>query len=238
MQNKNTQVLCKIILHTKKTPKKPNKQVLAQHNWSDEIISQDKLWKKHVLHVYHDFCINKFQNYIGGWNKHHNILFQKHGFKICVVKCSIYFLTTPSGSTNNKCLIMPFCLPLRTNWLGSLELFLTRKSPSFCRSFSACFLGRAPWYHSSNMGAMLFRLPVGFGLSGIGVPFIWGRVSHTALSSMGFSGTPFCLDLCLGGGNSALKGSKKLKITCCLVHNIYYLSFKQLKLKTLLKIWL
>lgn len=186
------------------------------------------------------FLHNKFQNYIGGWNKHHNILFQKHGFKICVVKCSIYmyFLTTPSGSTNNKCLIMPFCLPLRTNWLGSLELFLTRKSPSFCRSFSACFLGRAPWYHSSNMGAMLFRLPVGFGLSGIGVPFIWGRVSHTALSSMGFSGTPFCLDLCLGGGNSALKGSKKLKITCCIVHNIYYLSFKQLKLKTLLKIWL
>lgn len=156
------------------------------------------------------FLHNKFQNYIDGWNKHHNILFQKHGFKICVVKCSIYmyFLTTPSGSTNNKCLIMPFCLPLRTNWLGSLELFLTRKSPSFCRSFSACFLGRAPWYHSSNMGAMLFRLPVGFGLSGIGVPFIWGRVSHTALSSMGFSGTPFCLDLCLGGGNSALKGSK------------------------------
>ena len=66
-----------------------------------------------------------------------------NGAKCHFQQCLIYkiveymsLLTIPSGSTNNKCFITPFCLPLRTYWFWSLELFRTRKSPSFCRIFS------------------------------------------------------------------------------------------------------
>lgn len=135
----------------------------------------------------------------------------------------ICFFIILSGFINNKCLIMLFCFLFRTNWLGLFEFFFIRKFLFFCRSFFVCFLGKVSWYYFLNMGVMFFRLSVGFGLFGIGVFFICGRVLYIVLFSMGFLCILFCLDLCFGGGNLVLNGFKLLKIICCfMVYNIFY----------------
>ncbi len=49
--------------------------------------------------------------------------------------------TTPFGSTSNKCLILPRCIPLSTYCPGEFVLSRTKKSPSSCSRSSVCTKG-------------------------------------------------------------------------------------------------
>lgn len=59
-------------------------------------------------------------------------------------------LTTPSGSTSNRCLGWPPCCPVRTYCPGVVPDSRTRKSPSRVSSLSASLRLKLPWNQASH----------------------------------------------------------------------------------------
>ena len=61
--------------------------------------------------------------------------------------------TCPSGLMRRRWRFLPFCMPLRTNWLGCWVEARTRKSPSYCSRASAFCRVTWPTYQGSPTGS-------------------------------------------------------------------------------------